>query len=174
MIKKVTCLLVICLLTVTTCLPVFAADGDFQTLSGNQTSGTTLVTANTGDEASLKGTYQVQIPALIKLSISDNFMYEATYEVGAKGSIPQKKKLSITPASTFDMLVVNDSDQPTGGKDTATVEQQKTDWTRDGDTGTLKLIKTDWTNTSGKVSADLKYDGKYKGTLTFNYNLSAK
>ena len=166
--KKLTSILLSALLLVTSCIPAFAADESFQTLSGNSVSGNTLVTANTGDESSLQGAYQVQIPATIQLKIASDFMYRSKYIVRAKGNIPVSKQLSITPDAEFKMTLESDSSK----EDTATTNQPKQIWTREGTNDTLKLEKNNWTESKGSVEADLQYEGSYKGNLHFNYKLS--
>ena len=128
-----------------------------------------------GSGGSDDSAFVVAIPQKIELTRSgSNFTtFSGTYDVGVKAVLASGKKVTVTPAGTFDMI--NTSDIST--KYTATVTQEKTTWVaaevEQNSLGEKELNAgiDEYAKTTGTITVDIKKAGAYSGTLGFTVAL---
>ena len=87
-----------------------------------------------------------------------------------KAVLASGKKVTVTPAGTFDMT--NTADGTT--KYSATVTQEKTTWVGEGASpaGNELVAGVDtYTNSQGSITVDIKKAGAYSGSLGFTVAL---
>lgn len=144
--KKLLTLLMTVVLTIVSCIPVFA---ETQTMQ---------VTANLDD------TWSVSVPATLNLTDPDeNGTFTGTYAVSASGNIAGNKYVSIVPESSFTMTGAT-----TGTNATASVSQTTQNWRRVAGTGSVEM----GTAVNGDVSVPLAVADGYAGNLVFTYGLN--
>ncbi len=149
--KKLIGLLMVAALTVCTAMPVMAAPID----DNNVHNETVEVTAT------LTTGYVVSLPARIQL-VGNNNVFEADYDVQVSGNLPAENYVEVTPASTFELVEIDDSSK----KATTTVTQKVTKWSSGNSVfGAVKL----GTKTQGHISAEIAVDGTYRGNFAFTY-----
>ena len=143
----------------------YAAD---QTVTSAQTVNATVKTQS-GTGGSDDSAFVVAIPQEIELARSgaDFKTFTGTYTVGVKAVLASGKKVSVSPATTFDMT----------GPETvqANVNQTVTKWIENGGTpsdGTeIAAGIDDYVTTTGTITVNIKKAGAYSGTLGFTVAL---
>lgn len=163
-VSKILSLVIMCALMAP--MTVFAED---QTVTTNQTVTATVSTAS-GESGSESSVFVVAIPQTITLNRTTYQTFSGTYQTGVKAVLASGKKVTVTPAGTFDMT--NTSDGST--KYTATVTQAKTTWVGEGASpaGNELVAGVDtYTNSQGSITVDIKKAGAYSGSLGFTVAL---
>ena len=163
-VSKILSLVIMCALMAP--MTVFAED---QTVTTNQTVTATVSTAS-GESGSESSVFVVAIPQTITLNRTTYQTFSGTYQTGVKAVLASGKKVTVTPAGTFDMT--NTSDGTT--KYTATVTQAKTTWVGEGASpaGNELVAGVDtYTNSQGSITVDIKKAGAYSGSLGFTVAL---
>ena len=163
-VSKILSLVIMCALMAP--MTVFAED---QTVTTNQTVTATVSTAS-GESGSESSVFVVAIPQTITLNRTTYQTFTGTYQTGVKAVLASGKKVTVTPAGTFDMT--NSADGST--KYTATVTQAKTTWVGEGASpaGNELVAGVDtYTNSRGSITVDIKKAGAYSGSLGFTVKL---
>ena len=163
-VSKILSLVIMCALMAP--MTVFAED---QTVTTAQTVTATVSTAS-GESGSESSVFVVAIPQTITLNRTTYQTFSGTYQTGVKAVLASGKKVTVTPAGTFDMT--NTSDGST--KYTATVTQAKTTWVGEGASpaGNELVAGVDtYTNSQGSITVDIKKAGAYSGSLGFTVAL---
>ena len=163
--KKILSLSIMCALLMAP-MTVFAADREITTAQ----SVTATVETASGESGSESSVFVVAIPQTIILNRTTYQTFTGTYQTGVKAVLAPGKKVTVTPAGTFDM--VNKADSST--KYTATVTQEKTTWVGDGvSPASNELVAgvDSYTNSQGSITVDIKKAGAYSGSLGFNVAL---
>ena len=164
-VSKILSLAIMCALVMAP-MTVFAADQEVTTA---QTVTATVSTAS-GESGSESSVFVVAIPQTITLNRTTYQTFTGTYQTGVKAVLASGKKVTVTPAGTFDMT--NASDGST--KYTATVTQAKTTWVGEGASpaGNELVAGVDtYTNSQGSITVDIKKAGAYSGSLGFTVAL---
>ena len=176
-VSKILSLAIMCALVMAP-MTVFAADQEVTTA---QTVTATVSTASSesgsesgsgsgsesGSEASV---FVVAIPQTITLNRTTYQTFSGTYQTGVKAVLAPGKKVTVTPAGTFDMT--NTSDGTT--KYSATVTQEKTTWVGEGASPASNELTAGvdtYTNSRGSITVDIKKAGAYSGSLGFTVAL---
>lgn len=151
--KKLLTLLMATVLTVVSCVPVFA---DSYHEDG---------THNCPVYATLDSAYSVNVPASITLTDPDGDQdYEGDYVVYATGRIAENKYVTITPASSFQM---NGAVAATPAV-TANVRQATTSWRRTPDAESVEMGEV----ANGFVTATITVADAYTGNLQFTFAMN--
>lgn len=164
-VSKILSLAIMCALVMAP-MTVFAADQEVTTA---QTVTATVSTAS-GESGSESSVFVVAIPQTITLNRTTYQTFTGTYQTGVKAVLASGKKVTVTPAGTFDMT--NSADGTT--KYTATVTQEKTTWVGEGASpaGNELVASVDsYTNSQGSITVDIKKAGAYSGSLGFTVAL---
>ena len=141
-------------------MPVHAATTD---LSSAGTSNCTVT-------ATMESTYTVQLPLDIALTKQGDDSYKCTYSVGVKGNIAGNKKVSVTPATSFQMTGATTSETVT-----ANVTQNINDFVRTvtSENAQKECNNTAYTTTDGEVKVNaITQADSYSGTLVFTIAFS--
>ena len=163
-VSKILSLVIMCALMAP--MTVFAED---QTVTTNQTVTATVSTAS-GESGSESSVFVVAIPQTITLNRTTYQTFTGTYQTGVKAVLASGKKVTVTPAGTFDMT--NSADGTT--KYTATVTQEKTTWVGEGASPASNELTAGvdtYTNSQGSITVDIKKAGAYSGSLGFTVAL---
>ena len=163
-VSKILSLVIMCALMAP--MTVFAADQEVTTA---QTVTATVNTAS-GESGSESSVFVVAIPQTITLNRTTYQTFTGKYQTGVKAVLASGKKVTVTPAGTFDMT--NSADGST--KYTATVTQAKTTWVGEGASpaGNELVAGVDtYTNSQGSITVDIKKAGAYSGSLGFTVAL---
>ena len=164
-VSKILSLAIMCALVMAP-MTVFAEDREFTT---PQTVTATVNTAS-GESGSESSVFVVAIPRTITLNRTTYQTFTGTYQTGVKAVLASGKKVTVTPAGTFDMT--NTSDGTT--KYTATVTQEKTTWVGEGASPASNELTAGvdtYTNSQGSITVDIKKAGAYSGSLGFTVAL---
>ena len=164
-VSKILSLAIMCALVMAP-MTVFAAD---QEVTSAQTVTATVNTAS-GESGSESSVFVVAIPQTITLNRTTYQTFTGTYQTGVKAVLASGKKVTVTPAGTFDMT--NTSDGTT--KYTATVTQEKTTWVGEGASPASNELTAGvdtYTNSQGSITVDIKKAGAYSGSLGFTVAL---
>ena len=164
-VSKILSLAIMCALVMAP-MTVFAEDREFTT---PQTVTATVNTAS-GESGSESSVFVVAIPQTITLNRTTYQTFTGTYQTGVKAVLASGKKVTVTPAGTFDMT--NTSDGTT--KYTATVTQEKTTWVGEGASPASNELTAGvdtYTNSQGSITVDIKKAGAYSGSLGFTVAL---
>ena len=164
-VSKILSLAIMCALVMAP-MTVFAADQEVTTA---QTVTATVSTAS-GESGSESSVFVVAIPQTITLNRTTYQTFTGTYQTGVKAVLASGKKVTVTPAGTFDMT--NTADGTT--KYHATVTQEKTTWVGEGAShaGNELVAGVDtYTNSRGSITVDIKKAGAYSGSLGFTVAL---
>lgn len=164
-VSKILSLAIMCALLMAP-MTVFAADQEVTTA---QTVTATVSTAS-GDSGSESSVFVVAIPQTITLNRTTYQTFTGTYQTGVKAVLASGKKVTVTPASTFEMAKTDDSST----KYTATVTQAKTTWVGEGaspESNELVAGVDSYTNSQGSITVDIKKAGAYSGSLGFTVAL---
>ena len=163
-VSKILSLVIMCALMAP--MTVFAED---QTVTTNQTVTATVSTAS-GESGSESSVFVVAIPQTITLNRTTYQTFTGTYQTGVKAVLASGKKVTVTPAGTFDMT--NTADGTT--KYVATVTQEKTTWVGEGASPASNELTAGvdtYTNSQGSITVDIKKAGAYSGSLGFTVAL---
>ena len=164
-VSKILSLAIMCALVMAP-MTVFAEDQEVTTA---QTVTATVSTAS-GESGSESSVFVVAIPQTITLNRTTYQTFTGTYQTGVKAVLASGKKVTVTPAGTFDMT--NTADGTT--KYSATVTQEKTTWVGEGvsPAGNELVAGVDsYTNSRGSITVDIKKAGAYSGSLGFTVAL---
>ena len=164
-VSKILSLAIMCALVMAP-MTVFAEDREVTT---PQTVTATVNTAS-GESGSESSVFVVAIPQTITLNRTTYQTFTGTYQTGVKAVLASGKKVTVTPAGTFDMT--NTADGTT--KYSATVTQEKTTWVGEGASpaGNELVARVDtYTNSQGSITVDIKKAGAYSGSLGFTVAL---
>ena len=164
-VSKILSLAIMCALVMAP-MTVFAEDQEVTTA---QTVTATVSTAS-GESGSESSVFVVAIPQTITLNRTTYQTFTGTYQTGVKAVLASGKKVTVTPAGTFDMT--NTADGTT--KYSATVTQEKTTWVGEGASpASNELIAgvDSYTNSKGSITVDIKKAGAYSGSLGFTVAL---
>lgn len=164
-VSKILSLAIMCALLMAP-MTVFAEDQEVTTA---QTVTATVSTAS-GDSGSESSVFVVAIPQTITLNRTTYQTFTGTYQTGVKAVLASGKKVTVTPASTFEMAKTDDSST----KYTATVTQAKTTWVGEGaspESNELVAGVDSYTNSQGSITVDIKKAGAYSGSLGFTVAL---
>ena len=164
-VSKILSLAIMCALVMAP-MTVFAADQEVTT------ARTVTATVNTasGESGSESSVFVVAIPQTITLNRTTYQTFTGKYQTGVKAVLASGKKVTVTPAGTFDMT--NTSDGTT--KYTATVTQEKTTWVGEGASPASNELTAGvdtYTNSQGSITVDIKKAGAYSGSLGFTVAL---
>lgn len=139
------------------------ANADNTTVTGDG-ERTCTVTAH------VSSSYYVTLPASITLAYNmSNNRYEATYTVGAKGSIGNNQYISIIPDSSFSLKQNGNSTNYL-----ASISQSITKWKNSKSNTDEMVISADsFAETTGKISVELpRNPGDYQGNFVFRYKVN--
>ena len=164
-VSKILSLAIMCALVMAP-MTVFAED---QEVTKAETVTATVSTAS-GESGSESSVFVVAIPQTITLNRTTYQTFTGTYQTGVKAVLASGKKVTVTPAGTFDMT--NTSDGTT--KYTATVTQEKTTWVGEGASPASNELTAGvdtYTNSQGSITVDIKKAGAYSGSLGFTVAL---
>ena len=164
-VSKILSLAIMCALVMAP-MTVFAADQEVTTA---QTVTATVSTAS-GESGSESSVFVVAIPQTITLNRTTYQTFTGTYQTGVKAVLAAGKKVTVTPAGTFDMT--NTADGTT--KYSATVTQEKTTWVGEGASPASNELTAGvdtYTNSQGSITVDIKKAGAYSGSLGFTVAL---
>ena len=164
-VSKILSLAIMCALVMAP-MTVFAADQEVTTA---QTVTATVSTAS-GESGSESSVFVVAIPQTITLNRTTYQTFTGTYQTGVKAVLASGKKVTVTPAGTFDMT--NTADGTT--KYSATVTQEKTTWVGEGASPASNELTAGvdtYTNSQGSITVDIKKAGAYSGSLGFTVAL---
>ena len=164
-VSKILSLAIMCALVMAP-MTVFAAD---QEVTKAETVTATVSTAS-GESGSESSVFVVAIPQTIILNRTTYQTFTGTYQTGVKAVLASGKKVTVTPAGTFDMT--NTTDGTT--KYTATVTQEKTTWVGEGASPASNELTAGvdtYTNSQGSITVDIKKAGAYSGSLGFTVAL---
>ena len=164
-VSKILSLAIMCALVMAP-MTVFAEDQEVTTA---QTVTATVSTAS-GESGSESSVFVVAIPQTITLNRTTYQTFTGTYQTGVKAVLASGKKVTVTPAGTFDMT--NTADGTT--KYSATVNQEKTTWVGEGAShaGNELVAGVDtYTISQGSITVDIKEAGAYSGSLGFTVAL---
>ena len=164
-VSKILSLAIMCALVMAP-MTVFAEDQEVTT------ARTVTATVNTasGESGSESSVFVVAIPQTITLNRTTYQTFTGTYQTGVKAVLASGKKVTVTPAGTFNMT--NTSDGTT--KYTATVTQEKTTWVGEGASPASNELTAGvdtYTNSKGSITVDIKKAGAYSGSLGFTVKL---
>ena len=164
-VSKILSLAIMCALVMAP-MTVFAEDQEVTT------ARTVTATVNTasGESGSESSVFVVAIPQTITLNRTTYQTFTGTYQTGVKAVLASGKKVTVTPAGTFNMT--NTSDGTT--KYTATVTQEKTTWVGEGASPASNELTAGvdtYTNSKGSITVDIKKAGAYSGSLGFTVAL---
>ena len=118
----------------------------------------------------MESTYTVQLPLDIALTKQVDDSYKGTYSVGVKGNIAGNKKVSVTPATLFQMTGATTSETVT-----ANVTQNINDFVRTvtSESTQKECNNTAYTTTDGEVKVNaITQADSYSGTLVFTIAFS--
>ena len=164
-VSKILSLAIMCALVMAP-MTVFAED---QEVTKAETVTATVNTAS-GETGSESSVFVVAIPQTITLNRTTYQTFSGTYQTGVKAVLAPGKKVTVTPAGTFDMT--NTSDGTT--KYSATVTQEKTTWVGEGASPASNELTAGvdtYTNSQGSITVDIKKAGAYSGSLGFTVAL---
>ena len=164
-VSKILSLAIMCALVMAP-MTVFAEDQEVTTA---QQVTATVKTAS-GESGSESSVFVVAIPQTITLNRTTYQTFTGTYQTGVKAVLAAGKKVTVTPAGTFDMT--NTSDGTT--KYSATVTQEKTTWVGEGASPASNELTAGvdtYTNSQGSITVDIKKAGAYSGSLGFTVKL---
>ena len=164
-VSKILSLAIMCALVMAP-MTVFAAD---QEVTKAETVTATVSTAS-GESGSESSVFVVAIPQTIILNRTTYQTFTGTYQTGVKAVLASGKKVTVTPAGTFDMT--NTADGTT--KYHATVTQEKTTWVGEGASPASNELTAGvdtYTNSQGSITVDIKKAGAYSGSLGFTVAL---
>ena len=164
-VSKILSLAIMCALVMAP-MTVFAGDREVTTA---QTVTATVNTAS-GESGSESSVFVVAIPQTIILNRTTYQTFTGTYQTGVKAVLASGKKVTVTPAGTFDMT--NTTDGTT--KYPATVTQEKTTWVGEGASPASNELTAGvdtYTNSQGSITVDIKKAGAYSGSLGFTVAL---
>ena len=164
-VSKILSLAIMCALVMAP-MTVFAEDQEVTTA---QTVTATVSTAS-GESGSESSVFVVAIPQTITLNRTTYQTFTGTYQTGVKAVLASGKKVTVTPAGTFDMT--NTADGTT--KYSATVTQEKTTWVGEGASPASNELVAgvdSYTNSKGSITVDIKKAGAYSGSLGFTVAL---
>ena len=164
-VSKILSLAIMCALVMAP-MTVFAAD---QEVTKAETVTATVSTAS-GESGSESSVFVVAIPQTIILNRTTYQTFTGTYQTGVKAVLASGKKVTVTPAGTFDMT--NTADGTT--KYSATVTQEKTTWVGEGASPASNELTAGvdtYTNSQGSITVDIKKAGAYSGSLGFTVAL---
>ena len=164
-VSKILSLAIMCALVMAP-MTVFAEDQEVTT------ARTVTATVNTasGESGSESSVFVVAIPQTIILNRTTYQTFTGTYQTGVKAVLASGKKVTVTPAGTFDMT--NTADGTT--KYPATVTQEKTTWVGEGASPASNELTAGvdtYTNSQGSITVDIKKAGAYSGSLGFTVKL---
>lgn len=164
-VSKILSLAIMCALVMAP-MTVFAEDQEVTT------ARTVTATVNTasGESGSESSVFVVAIPQTITLNRTTYQTFTGTYQTGVKAVLAAGKKVTVTPAGTFDMT--NTADGTT--KYPATVTQEKTTWVGEGASPASNELTAGvdtYTNSQGSITVDIKKAGAYSGSLGFTVKL---
>ena len=164
-VSKILSLAIMCALVMAP-MTVFAEDQEVTT------ARTVTATVNTasGESGSESSVFVVAIPQTIILNRTTYQTFTGTYQTGVKAVLASGKKVTVTPAGTFDMT--NTADGTT--KYPATVTQEKTTWVGEGASPASNELTAGvdtYTNSQGSITVDIKKAGAYSGSLGFTVAL---
>lgn len=164
-VSKILSLAIMCALVMAP-MTVFAEDQEVTTA---RTVTATVSTAS-GESGSESSVFVVAIPQTITLNRTTYQTFTGTYQTGVKAVLASGKKVTVTPAGTFDMT--NTADGTT--KYSATVNQEKTTWVGEGASPASNELTAGvdtYTNSQGSITVDIKKAGAYSGSLGFTVAL---
>lgn len=166
--KKALALSMALALAVGVLIAPMSANAANQEVTSAQTVTATVSTQTGGDSGSDGSAFVVAIPQEIELSRSSYITFSGSYTVGVKAVLASGKKVSVTPASTFDM---------TDGINTytANVTQTNTVWVgadETAGTGELNASVSNYVTTDGAITVDIEKTGDYEGDLGFTVALN--
>ena len=164
-VSKILSLAIMCALVMAP-MTVFAED---QEVTKAETVTATVSTAS-GESGSESSVFVVAIPQTITLNRTTYQTFTGTYQTGVKAVLASGKKVTVTPAGTFDMT--NTADGTT--KYRATVTQEKTTWVGEGASPASNELTAGvdtYTNSQGSITVDIKKAGAYSGSLGFTVAL---
>ena len=164
-VSKILSLAIMCALIMAP-MTVFAEDQEVTTA---RTVTATVSTAS-GESGSESSVFVVAIPQTITLNRTTYQTFSGTYQTGVKAVLASGKKVTVTPAGTFDMT--NTADGTT--KYSATVTQEKTTWVGEGASPASNELTAGvdtYTNSQGSITVDIKKAGAYSGSLGFTVAL---
>ena len=164
-VSKILSLAIMCALVMAP-MTVFAED---QEVTKADTVTATVNTAS-GESGSESSVFVVAIPQTIILNRTTYQTFTGTYQTGVKAVLASGKKVTVTPAGTFDMT--NTADGTT--KYPATVIQEKTTWVGEGASPASNELTAGvdtYTNSQGSITVDIKKAGAYSGSLGFTVAL---
>ena len=164
-VSKILSLAIMCALVMAP-MTVFAEDQEVTTAD---TVTATVKTAS-GESGSESSVFVVAIPQTIILNRTTYQTFTGTYQTGVKAVLASGKKVTVTPAGTFDMT--NTADGTT--KYPATVTQEKTTWVGEGASPASNELTAGvdtYTNSQGSITVDIKKAGAYSGSLGFTVAL---
>ena len=164
-VSKILSLAIMCALVMAP-MTVFAEDQEVTTA---RTVTATVSTAS-GESGSESSVFVVAIPQTITLNRTTYQTFTGTYQTGVKAVLASGKKVTVTPAGTFDMT--NTADGTT--KYPATVTQEKTTWVGEGASPASNELTAGvdtYTNSQGSITVDIKKAGAYSGSLGFTVAL---
>ena len=164
-VSKILSLAIMCALVMAP-MTVFAED---QEVTKAETVTATVSTAS-GESGSESSVFVVAIPQTITLNRTTYQTFTGKYQTGVKAVLASGKKVTVTPAGTFDMT--NTADGTT--KYRATVTQEKTTWVGEGASPASNELTAGvdtYTNSQGSITVDIKKAGAYSGSLGFTVAL---